>query len=126
MNIFEGYFYTTAFAVRDERAFHDDPDMEVFRQHFDMFSGVEGTLHVHCFTHKTGAPGTRLRVMRPAILSLTADVVPSQVPMEDPQEWVPLLQRHLHPDFGIVVINSEEDGRQFQTWIAQGCCAWSR
>ena len=75
MNIFEGHFYSTAFAVRDERAFHDDPDMEVFRQHFDMFSGVEGTLHVHCFTHKTGAPGTRLRVMRPAILSLTADAV---------------------------------------------------
>ena len=45
--------------------------------------------------------------------------------MEDPSGWIATLQKHLHPDFGIVIDETAGDER-FMTYIMADRAGWTR
>jgi len=124
MNALQGTFYSTAFRVRDEQAFAADPVIREMQQHLDMFAGELDGDTVHCLCSKGAQPKTILQVFAPAIAGLLADTA-SSVVMEDPEGWIEVLQRHLHPDYGIVIDETLNDER-FMTYIAADRVGWTR
>jgi hypothetical protein len=124
MKVLQGSFYSTAFRVRDEEAFGADPAILEMQQHLDMFAGEMDGAPVHCLCSKGTQPKTILQVFAPAIAGLLAEAT-SSVAMEDPQGWIETLQRHLHPDYGIVFDEIAGDAR-FMTYVAPDRAGWSR
>jgi hypothetical protein len=124
MRVLQGSFYSTAFRVRDEAAFGADPAILEMQQHLDMFVGEMDGATVHCLCSKGTQPKTMLQVFAPAIAGLLADTR-SSVAMEDPQGWIETLQRHLDPDYGIVLDETLGDER-FMTYVAADRVGWTR
>lgn len=126
MNILQGNFYSTAFRVKDDKAFEADPSVVALRRHMEIYTGDTPEGRLNCITSKDSQPKTMLRVMHPAIIGLLNDAMPSDVVMDDEFGWLATLQKHLHPDDGIVVITEYPDGNEFQTYIANDCAGWTR
>lgn len=126
MNVLQGNFYSTAFRVIDEAAFSNDEDVIKLGRQIEIFSGKMDGEVLHCITGKGQQPRTMLRVFRPAIMGLLQDAGPSRIPMVDSLGWIAVLQRHLHPDYGIIVINEDGAGSDFQTYITKECAGWTR
>jgi hypothetical protein len=124
VKVFQGQFYSTAFQVLDDDAFEADPLVKNLLRHLDIFSGREDGSVLHCIANSGGKPKTRLKVMRDAIDGLLADAGPGTIPLEDDNGLVATLQEHLHPDYGIVIVNEGEE--EFVTYIASDCAGWSR
>ncbi len=124
MNTLQGSFYSTAFRVHDERAFQTDPVILDMQKHMDMFAGQKDDTTVHCIASKDTPPKTTLQVHAAAIAGLLADAS-SDVVMEDSLGWIEALQRHLHPDYGIVIDETAGD-EKFLTYVAAGRAGWTR
>lgn len=60
----------------------------------------------------------------PAILGLLDEASSGQV-MEDSLDWIGTLQRHLQPDYGIVIDEAAGDER-FMTYVAADRVGWTR
>jgi hypothetical protein len=126
MNVLQGEFYSTAFRVADDKAFAIDPAMKALLKHIELFQGEEDGMFLYCITNKHGEPGTRLKVLKPAIMGLLDDAGESSVPMEDEQGWIATLQKHLHPDYGITLFHDEPGVGEYQTYITDDCAGWTR
>jgi hypothetical protein len=124
MKVLQGSFYSTAFCVRDEAAFGADPAILEMQQHLDMFVGELDGATVHCVCSQGTQPKTIFQVFAPAIAGLLADAT-SNVAMEDPDGWIGTLQRHLRPDYGIVIDEMLGDQR-FMTYIAPDRVGWTK
>lgn len=125
MNPMQGSFYSTAFRVRDEQAFATDPAVLAMQKHVDMFEGQRNGATLHCFASKDTHPKTILEVFAPAIHGLLEDTS-SNVVMEDPLGWIGVLQAHLQPDSGIVIVDETEGDQKFMTYIAPDRVGWTR
>jgi hypothetical protein len=124
MNVLRGAFFSTAFQVVDEQAFATDPAILEMQKHVDMFAGNRDGEMLHCITSKGLPPQTLLTVRAPAILGLLGDAR-STLAMEDPANWIAALQKHLHPDFGIVIDETAGD-EMFMTYIMTDRAGWTR
>ncbi len=124
MNVLQGSFYSTAFRVREERAFETDPVVMQMLKHLEMFTGQRDGRTLHCICSKGSQPKTNLEVRAPAILGLLEDTS-SGIPIEDSRGWIEALQRHLHDDFGIVIDETAE-GEQFMTYLGKDRAGWTR
>ena len=124
MNTLRGSFYSTAFRVRDEHAFAADPAIAEMQRHITMFKGELDGATIHCICSKDAQPKTILQVFAPAILGLLDDAR-SDVVMEDSLGWIEVLQRHLKPDYGIVIDEIVGDER-FMSYITTDRAGWTR
>ena len=124
MNTLQGTFYSTPFRVRDEQAFATDPAILEMQKHIDMFAGELDGATVHCIASKDAQPKTILQVFAPAILGLLDDAR-SDVVMEDSLGWIEVLQRHLKPDYGIVIDEIAGD-EKFLTYVMADRAEWTR
>ena len=61
----------------------------------------------------------------PAIHGLLEDTS-SNVVMEDPLGWIGVLQAHLQPDSGIVIVDETAGDQKFFTYIAPDRVGWTR
>lgn len=117
MFAFGGHFYSTAFRVRDESAFSAEVAERGMARSMEIYSGGHDENRVFCITSLGDEPRTQLKVMRPAVLGLIKDTDnPEELPSDD-AGWVALFQKHLHPDYGIVVMQFFDDGQQRQAYI---------
>jgi hypothetical protein len=126
MNVLQGKFFSTAFRVKDDDAFEGDIGVVDLRHHVDIYSGNEGEETLHCIVSKDCQPRTKLRVAKLALLGLLADAKASTHVMEDELGWIALLQKHIHEEDGMVVVNQCVDGQEYQTYIASDCAGWTR
>ncbi|MCA9229710.1 MAG: hypothetical protein KIS63_00260 [Caldilineales bacterium] len=126
MNVLQGHFYSTAFCVADKAAFDADPVIASMRQLFEFYRGVENDVELVCITSKGDPPGTRLRVMQPAIIGLLRDAPAGCPPLEDDCGWIDALQRHLDPAYGIVIAHQLDGKPDYFTYIAADCAGWTR
>ena len=124
MNTLQGSFYSSAFRVRDERAFATDPAILEMQKHMDMFAGQRDGATLHCLASKDTQPKAPLEVHAAAILGLLADAR-SGVAMEDPLGWIGTLQRHLQPESGIV-IDETAGNERFMTYVMADRAGWTR
>lgn len=124
MNTLQGSFYSTPFRVRDEQAFAADPAILEMQKHMEMFTGELDGATVYCIASKNTQPKTVLQVFAPAILGLLDDAS-SDVIMEDSLGWIGVLQRHLKPNYGIVIDETVGD-RRFFTYVAADRAGWTR
>ena len=124
MNTLQGSFYSTAFQVRDEQAFAADSATLETQKHMNMFAGERDGVMLHCIASKDTQPKTILQVFAPAILGLLDDAS-SDVLMEDSLGWIGVLQRHLQPDYGIVIDEIVGD-EKFLTYVTADRVGWTR
>lgn len=124
MNALQGIFYSTAFRVRDEQSFAIDPAILEMQKHMDMFAGQRNGATLHCIASKDTQPKAPLEVHAAAIVGLLDDAR-SDIVMEDSQGWIGVLQRHLHPDSGIVFDEASGD-EQFMIYVATDRAGWTR
>lgn len=101
---FHGSIRSSAFHVRDEEAFEDDPEIGTLLTEFDVLQGQrpEDQTPIVCFARDFEA-GPTLLVRRLAGLTLLTDQESLQADIDDAQGWIAALQRHLDPDNAIVV-----------------------
>lgn len=124
MNVLQGQFYSTVFRVIDDELFATDARVVDLQRFLDIHRGDESEGRVYCITSRGAMPKTRLRVAKQAIAGLLSDAGPSSLPLEDDYGWIATLQKHLHPDLGIIVINvGAED---YTTYIVADCAGWTR
>lgn len=124
MNVLQGDFYSTAFRIRDVKAFQTDPKIAEMRRHMEFFEGERDGVALLCVTSKGGEPRTTLDVRAPAIAGLLEDTR-SAVPIDDSQGWIEALRRHLHGDHGIV-INETTGDEDFMIYVATDRAGWTR
>ncbi|MBP9175647.1 MAG: hypothetical protein KBF54_13940 [Rhizobiales bacterium] len=124
MNVLQGQFYSTAFRVIDDDLFAADTKVLDLRQFLDIHQGREGDDMVYCITSAEGTPKIRIRATKKAVCDLLADAEQSKVALDDDRGWIETLQKHLHPDFGIVVIH--EGAEEYMTYIVSDCAGWTR
>ena len=126
MNVLQGHFYSTAFRVADKAAFEGDPVIAAMQAQFVFYRGVENGVEFICITSKGDPPGTVLRVMKPAILGLLSDSPASCTPLEDDSGWISTLQRHLDPEYGIVIAHRLDGETAYFTYVSTDCAGWTR
>jgi hypothetical protein len=124
MNILQGTFYSTAFRVLDDRAFALDPAVLEMQKHMDMFAGKRRGTTLHVIASKDTEPKTDLEVHAAAIFGLLDDAR-SDVAMEDPLGWIEVLQKHLHPESGIV-FDEAVGGEKILIYISADRAGWNR
>lgn len=124
MNVLQGQFYSTAFRVIDDDLFAADARVIDLQRFLDIHSGGEGDDRVYCITSRGGTPRTRLRVTKRAVSELLSDADQSKMALEDDSGWIATLQKHLHPDLGIVVVN--DGAEEYKTYIVSDCAGWTR
>jgi hypothetical protein len=124
MKALEGIFYSTAFRVCDELAFAADPAILDMQKHMDMFAGKRCDVTLHCIASKDTQPNAPLEVHAAAILGLLDDAR-SEVVLDDSRGWIGVLQRHLHPDSGIV-FDETAGNQRFMTYVSANRAGWTR
>jgi hypothetical protein len=110
-------FYSNAFRVLDERSFVLDPGVEEMSRHLEFFEGHQDGEILRCITHKTGQPQMALRWDKHSVAVMADDVLPSTLNISDICPWVETLQKHLHPDDGIIVSGVSQDGTRYHIFI---------
>lgn len=124
MNVLQGKFDSSAFRVIDDDQFAADPRVIDLQRFLDIHQGREDDGMIYCITNTGGTPSTRAKVLKTALRGLIADAGQSKVPLEDDYGCIATLQKHLHPDFGIVI--SHEGAEEYLTFIASDYAGWTR
>lgn len=112
-----GALYSTVFRVLNESAFVLDPDINEMSRHLEFFEGPQGGEVLRCVTNKDGQPQMALRWDEHSVTVMADDVLPSTMNTLDVFPWVETLQKHLHPDDGIIISGLFQNGTRYHIYI---------